>query len=291
MNIARSVGRSAPDNRFREASWLSLARGAQLHALRVSSNSPGARWAEEASAEVVRGARLQGGERVVDIASGGGEPGLALALAGAQTTLLDSDDAALQVARSRARSLGLEIRTVHGSAEDIPLPTGCADVVTCQWGVHHFERPGLVLAEVARLLRRRADREPSGRFVALDWGRTDGTALHEATWKQLGVSAESGPSLAAIVAPHLQVTERRTARIVVRWAGSSADLVESIFRHTPQLVARIARVDEREAAATRSSAQRLLEVHRVAGVLELEARIEIVVAEGGDEEGEARLRS
>ncbi len=281
MSTAKLVEGAAAPRTSWEASWISLARGAQLHASRISNNSPAARWAEEASDEVVRSAQLRPGERAVDIASGRGEPGLALALAGAHTTLVDSDEAALAVARSRAQLLGLEIETVHSSAEEMPLPTGCADLVTCQWGLRHFERPGLVLTEVARLLRRRTDHESPGRFVALDWGRTDGTALHQATWKQLGVSADSGPSLADLVASHLRVGERRTARIFVRWAGSSTDLVESIYRHTPQLAARVAELDRREAQAVRTCAQRLLEGYRVAGVLELEARVEIVVAEAG----------
>ena len=43
---------------------------------------------------------------------------------------------------------------IAGEVERLPFPDGCLDLVTCRRAAHHFGRPALALAEMARVLRR-----------------------------------------------------------------------------------------------------------------------------------------
>ncbi len=69
---------------------------------------------------------------------------------------------AASVVRAAVRGAGASTKFIDGTAEALPMPDACADVVVAVNSLHHWEDVDRGLAEVARVLR------PGGRFVAGD---------------------------------------------------------------------------------------------------------------------------
>jgi SAM-dependent methyltransferase len=111
------------------------------------------------------------GMKVLDVASGTGEP--AISLAGrvgpsGHITALDVSSELLEVAEQRARSRGLtNFSTREADAHKIPANDGSFDLVTCRFGVMFFADPDLALREIFRVLK------PNGRACFLAWGPFD----------------------------------------------------------------------------------------------------------------------
>lgn len=92
------------------------------------------------------------GMRALDIGTGTGSLALGLARRGLDVVGLDVSEPLLVVARDRASTLGLEVRFVHGTAEETGQEAGCFDLVTagqCWWW---FDAPRAA-REVERVLR------------------------------------------------------------------------------------------------------------------------------------------
>lgn len=110
---------------------------------------------------------LQPGMRVLDLASGMGEPALRAALrVGLTGFVLGTDlvDGMLEPAREQARAQGLsniEFRAVD--AEALDLPAQSFDAATVRWGLMYMARPERALAQVWQALR------PSGLLVCACW--------------------------------------------------------------------------------------------------------------------------
>lgn len=105
-------------------------------------------------------------ETVLDIGSG---PGTAVIDAvkrfGAEHAIGIEPAAVLRgasVLRAAVRGAGATTKFIDGTAEALPVPDACADVVVAVNSLHHWEDVDRGLAEVARVLR------PGGRFVASD---------------------------------------------------------------------------------------------------------------------------
>ena len=84
-----------------------------------------------------------------------------LARGGARPTGVDVSENQLATARSMQAKHGLEFPLIHASAEDVPLPDGCADLVLSEYGASLWCEPEAWIGEAARLLR------PGGRLVFL----------------------------------------------------------------------------------------------------------------------------
>ena len=123
------------------------------------------------TATMIGQARLRRGAGVVDVASGFGEPALAvarhLAPAGRVVTS-DLSPALLAIAAERAGAMGLDnIDFLEMDAEEPTLPLAGFDAVLCRFGLMFLSRLDAALSRLTGLL------VPTGRMVAAVWGRPD----------------------------------------------------------------------------------------------------------------------
>ena len=59
----------------------------------------------------------------------------------------------LEQARAMASQESLaNVKFLQGDATDLPFPDATYDLVTCRLAIHHFPRPELVVAEMARVV-------------------------------------------------------------------------------------------------------------------------------------------
>ncbi len=123
---------------------------------------------QAATSALVEYARPMPGMKVLDLASGTGEPAISLAMAvGAQghVTALDLSAELLEIAAERAQARGLNNFTTQASdAHTLPFPDNSFDLATSRFGVMFFRDPALALRELSRVLR------PEARACFLAWG-------------------------------------------------------------------------------------------------------------------------
>lgn len=105
-----------------------------------------------------------GGLRVLDAGSGTGLNSLALAARGADVTLLDIAQPALDIARVYYAEQGLEAKLVAGSIFSMPFPDESFDVVWNTGVIEHFEPPErrLAVREMLRLTK------PNGTMITIN---------------------------------------------------------------------------------------------------------------------------
>jgi len=111
------------------------------------------------------------GMRVLDLASGTGEPAISLASrvgANGHVTAFDLSAGLLEIAAQRAQARGLEnFTTQQGDAHSLPFPDNSFDLATSRFGVMFFHDPNLAMSELRRVLR------PGARACFLAWGPFD----------------------------------------------------------------------------------------------------------------------
>ena len=135
-------------------------------------------------------ARLQPGERVLDVGTGTGIVARLAAPNVAPTgtvTGLDASSDMLSVARAKALAEGLSIEWHEGRAEALPYPDQRFDLVLSQFALMFFADRQTALAEMRRVL------VPGGRIVLSVFAGIDRhpfyVALDEAIARRLGTSA------------------------------------------------------------------------------------------------------
>jgi ubiquinone/menaquinone biosynthesis C-methylase UbiE len=117
-------------------------------------------------------ATLRPGMRVVDLASGCGEPALRAARrVGAQGSVLglDVSEALLAFAQVKARHAGisnLELRVANAESSEA-LSSETFDAATARWGLMYMRSPPRALANLRRVL------EPGAPFVAAFWAEPE----------------------------------------------------------------------------------------------------------------------
>src|SRR5579875_3317494 len=150
----------------------------QARAMWTESAAPWRAWQEQmaylsraATELIVRIARVRPGLRVLDLASGAGEPALALAAAVAPDGHVVATDLVpdmLGAVEQLAHARGLTtLSTQPADMEALPFPDGSFDVVTCRFGIMFPPDVDRALREVRRVL------VPGGRAAFVVWGPPD----------------------------------------------------------------------------------------------------------------------
>lgn len=157
---------------------------------RQSWNSVAAGWqkwwkpieigAEKVSRRLIELAEVKPGSRVLDIATGIGEPALTAAnLVGGSGYVLaiDISPQMLSIANQRAASLGMQdvIEYKEGDIETIDLPSSAFDAVLCRWGLMFLPDLKAGLSNICRSLK------TSGHFAAAVWASPGQDTLSAAT--------------------------------------------------------------------------------------------------------------
>jgi SAM-dependent methyltransferase len=115
------------------------------------------------AAQLVKHARLRGGQRVLDVGCGTGVVAVTAARLGAQVTGLDLTPALLERARENARIAGVEVDWREGDVENLPFADDAFDVVLSQFGHMFAPRPAVAVAQMLRVLK------PGGTIAFATW--------------------------------------------------------------------------------------------------------------------------
>lgn len=123
--------------------------------------------AQRVSDRLVALAEIQSGQRILDVATGIGEPAVTAARKIGPTGWVVATDQApqmLAVAQERAAGKGLQnIEFLEMDGEVLDLPEDGFDAILCRWGLMFFPERAKALARMARLLA------PNGRLAAATW--------------------------------------------------------------------------------------------------------------------------
>ncbi len=118
-----------------------------------------ARWKRT----LVARARLQPGERVLDLACGTGDLAFAAAAQGGRVVGLDLTHRMLQLAARKSAAA----RLVTGDMTHLPFGPRSFDVVTTGYGLRNVPDLAAAIDEIARVL------QPGGRLLSLDFNRPE----------------------------------------------------------------------------------------------------------------------
>lgn len=116
-----------------------------------------------AAGKLVEFARVQRGEKVLDVACGTGVVAVTAARMGAQVKALDLSPVLLERGRWNAQTAGTSIEFTEGDVEALPYPDASFDVVLSQYGHMFAPRPEIAVAEMLRVLK------PGGRIAFSTW--------------------------------------------------------------------------------------------------------------------------
>jgi SAM-dependent methyltransferase len=157
------------------------------------------RWYGEATRQMLDLARIQPGQRILDIAAGAGEPAVSAAeRVGPDGYVLATDisegivELALQVARERGLEQ-VEARAMDG--EKLDLPAESFDVVLCRLGLMYMPHPVTALREWRRALKG-GGRVAVAVFSTPDrnpWGAVPGSIIRQRAQLPSPVPGQPGP--------------------------------------------------------------------------------------------------
>ncbi len=130
-----------------------------------------ATFTQGATEAILEAARLRPGMRVLDLASGVGDPALSIAREVApsgRVTATDLGPGMMSLAEELARKKGISnIEFREANAESLPFADKSYDVLTCRFGVMFFPDLPKALSECFRVLK------PLGRAAFVAWGKKE----------------------------------------------------------------------------------------------------------------------
>jgi len=115
------------------------------------------------AARLVRFARVQAGQAVLDVGCGTGVVAITAARAGAKVTGSDLTPELLEQARDNAQVAGVTVEWREADAEALPFGDRIFDVVLSQFGHMFAPRPDVAIAEMLRVLK------PGGTIAFSTW--------------------------------------------------------------------------------------------------------------------------
>jgi len=120
---------------------------------------------------ILEAAQLRPGMRVLDLASGVGDPALSIAAEvgpSGRVTASDMGPGMISLAEKLARKKGLpNIEFREANAESLPFADSSYDVLTCRFGIMFFPDLGKALRECFRVLK------PGARAAFVAWGKKE----------------------------------------------------------------------------------------------------------------------
>ncbi len=172
------------------------------------------------------------GMRVLDLASGTGEPALTLApliAPGGVVTATDMIPEMVAIAAENAAAQGItNMPARQADAALLPFPDASFDCVTCRFGVMYFPDVSQALREVRRVLR------PDGRAVFATWGPLEQIDYLTSTLSVLLRYHQTPPPTPAPDAPHpLRFARAGTLSAALSAAGFSDVREETVIVPLP----------------------------------------------------------
>lgn len=123
--------------------------------------------AQHVSDRLVDLAEVEPGQRVLDIATGIGEPALIAASrvgSAGRVVAADISKQMLDIARDRASALGLtNVEFIEADAERLDFPDSSFDAILCRWGLASLSDPSNALTKIRHMLT------PNGSFATSAW--------------------------------------------------------------------------------------------------------------------------
>jgi len=185
----------------------------------------------------VGAARVAPGMRVLDLASGPGEPALTLArVVGPRGHVVASDivPEMVAIAWEQAEARGLANMSLDiVDAQDLPFASSSFDAATCRFGIAHVPDYGQALAEMRRVLK------PGGRAALVVWGPRNQNPYFTLVDEVLApyptpspapsrgpgpfTFAAAGSLRRALVAAGFKDVEEAAHSVILSWPGSVDD--------------------------------------------------------------------
>lgn len=126
------------------------------------------RAGQHVSLRLLELAKVEPGKRVLDIATGSGEPAVTAARKvgpGGLVVATDQSPAILELARERAAALGLRnMKFVETGAQELAVDERDFDAALCRWGLMFVGDLDAAVRRIGQLLA------PGGRFATAVWG-------------------------------------------------------------------------------------------------------------------------
>ncbi|MFM8532255.1 MAG: ubiquinone/menaquinone biosynthesis methyltransferase [Acidimicrobiia bacterium] len=122
-------------------------------------------------------ARVQPGERALDLAAGTGDVAFAAATQGARTVGLDITHRMLQLASAKSAAA----RFITGDMASLPFASSSFDLVTTSYGLRNVPDLDTAIDEIARVLK------PGGRLLSLDFNRPENAGVRAVYLSYLSV--------------------------------------------------------------------------------------------------------
>jgi SAM-dependent methyltransferase len=240
---------------------------------------------------LVEYARATAGMRVLDLASGTGEPGITLARRvgpEGSVTAVDQSAELLEIAAERAKSKNLSSFVVQqADAHQLPFPDRNFDLATCRFGVMFFSNVQQALAELRRVLK------PGARGCFATWGpveqpywETTMTIVHRHVGGTMLVPGGSDPfrfsdvgALATVLkSAGFHEVEASMQHLGWTWPGGAEEVFDYACAVAAPFRPMLERVEESEWPTIRAEAIAAIERYRVGDEIRFGA--DVILASG-----------